>query len=146
LTLETHRFMMQHSMATPRWPRSFSRKAQRLTRKELRYLLPESVATKNYFTRLHPAAQMDQVDVARLLIAKGAKVNAKSKLAHFTIMSISQKREDSIVLREEGGDESRPQVREAVSKLQFSFVLCVLDSCSGSSRFREMNLIQIMKS
>jgi hypothetical protein len=57
-----------------------------------------------------------------------------------------EKREDSNVLRKEGGDECRPQVREAVSKLQFSFVFCVLDSCSGSSRFREMNLLQIVKS
>jgi hypothetical protein len=57
----------------------------------------------------------------KLLFPKGVIVNTKDKMTDSTMKSISQKREDSNGLREEGGNEVRPQVREAVSKLQFLF-------------------------
>jgi hypothetical protein len=40
LTLERHRFTKQHPRTIPRWLRSFSRTAQRLTQKPSRSLLP----------------------------------------------------------------------------------------------------------
>jgi hypothetical protein len=57
----------------------------------------------------------------RLLVSKGANLNAKNNLSHSTIMCISQKRADSDGPREQGGDEGRPLGLEALSKLQVLF-------------------------